>query len=359
MLQRIAITVCATIVTLGLSAATRAEVPAEAKLTPPPSGPIPVAFLLSPGATMIDFAGPWEVFQDVGVPGREEPFRLFTVSETKEPIVASGGMRIVPDHTFADAPAPRVIVVPAQRGSAAGVEWLRQASRGADITMSVCTGAFQLARAGLLDGRKATTHHEFYNQLARSHPAIDVQRDLRWVESRRVATAGGLTSGIDLALRVVARYFGEEIAEKTAVYMEHASPGWRSAAGLWDPTTDEQAAREATRRAASAVSPPVLRGLDPVLLARGREEPGRGDLVERHGRYTYAFASGETRDEFRSHPERFAIQLDGACAMMAKSGAGPGSGDPDRFLVHEGRIYIFASEMCREGFAHDPKSYLP
>lgn len=345
----------ATLLTLGMSTAVpRAEVQAEARLTPPPSGPIPVAVVISQGATMIDLAGPWEVFQDVSVPGRDETFRLFTVSETREPIVASGGMRIVPDHAFADAPQPRVIVVPAQRGSAAGVEWLRKASRGADITMSVCTGAFQLARAGLLDGRKATTHHEFYGQLARSHPQIDVQRDLRWVESRRVATAGGLTSGIDLALRVVARYFGEEVAERTAVYMEHGGQGWRASAGLWDPTTAEQAAREAERRA-SAPPAPALRGLDPVLLVRGREEQGRGDLVERHGRYSYAFATSTTRDEFLAHPESFAIQLDGACAMMAGAGsAPPGSGDPDRFLVREGRIYIFASESCRESFARNP-----
>ena len=354
MLHRVATAVCATLMTLVVPT-TRADVRPEAKLTPPASEPIPVAFVLSEGATIIDFAGPWEVFQDVSVHGHHHAFELYTVSETKDPIVASGGMRIVPDHTFADAPQPKVIVVPAQRGSAAGVEWLRKASQGADLTMSVCTGAFQLARAGLLDGRKATTHHEFYNQLARSHPKVDVQRDLRWVEGPRIATAGGLTSGIDLALRVVARYFGEDVAERTAVYMEHTGQGFRASAGLWDPTTPEQAKVEAARRA-EAPPPAALRGLDPVLLARGREQAGKADLVERHGRYTYAFATPETRSEFRADPTAFAIQLDGTCAMMAGSGGPPGSGDPDRFLVHEGRIYIFASESCRESFARNPAS---
>jgi transcriptional regulator GlxA family with amidase domain len=218
----------------------------DAKLTPPATGKIRVAFVLSPHATMIDFAGPWEVFQDVRVPERGGdgfPFELYTVAQTREPIEATGGMRIVPDHTFAEAPQPHVIVVPAQAGSPGLVSWLAKASAGADLTMSVCTGAFKLADAGLLDGRKATTHHEFYDQLARAHPAVDVQRGLRWVEGRRVATAGGLTSGIDLALRVVARYFGDAVAARTAEYMEHASDGWKASAGLWDPTTPEEAAR--------------------------------------------------------------------------------------------------------------------
>jgi transcriptional regulator GlxA family with amidase domain len=232
-------------------AAPSAGIADEARLVPPASGRIRVAFVLSPHATMIDFAGPWEVFQDARVPGRgpgdEFPFELFTVAETREPLEVTGGMRIVPRYAFADAPEAQVIVVPAQAGSPGLRDWLRKASAGADLTMSVCTGAFHLAEAGLLDGRKATTHHDFYGQLARAHPEVDVQRGTRWVEGRRIATAGGLTSGIDLALRVVARYFGEPVAERTARYMEHASTGWQAGAGIWDPTTPE-AARQAAER---------------------------------------------------------------------------------------------------------------
>jgi transcriptional regulator GlxA family with amidase domain len=123
-------------------------------LTPPPAGPIPVAFLLSDGATMIDFTGPWEVFQDVMVPGRGElldAFRLYTVAETERPIHASGGMRIVPDYTLANAPAPKVVVVPAQGArTPATLQWLRKTAASADVVMSVCTGAYVLAEAGLL-----------------------------------------------------------------------------------------------------------------------------------------------------------------------------------------------------------------
>ena len=203
------------------------------RLTPPAKGSIPVAVAISEGAVVIDFAGPWEVFQDVHVPERGTdmdeimPFRLFTVSETTKPLRGSAGLQLVPDHTFEDAPQPRVIIVGAQRGSDALHRWLRSASEKADLTMSVCTGAFHLARAGLLSGKAATTHHQSLDRLASLYPDIQVKRGLRFVESSpRIATAGGLTSGIDLALRVVERYFGRATAERTAAYMEYQSRSW-------------------------------------------------------------------------------------------------------------------------------------
>jgi transcriptional regulator GlxA family with amidase domain len=203
-----------------------------ARIAPPEKGSIPVAVAIAEGVTVIDFAGPWEVFQDVMVPERggdhanQMPFELFTVSETRAPVTGSGGLRLVPDHTFESAPQPKVIVVPAQVGSKALHAWLRKASEKADVTMSVCTGAFQLARAGLLSGKSATTHHDFIDSLAKEYPDVRVRRGLRFVENGRIATAGGLTSGIDLALRVVERYFGRPVAERTAVYMEYQSRGW-------------------------------------------------------------------------------------------------------------------------------------
>lgn len=206
--------------------------PASPKLDPG-KGPIPVAVAISEGVTVIDFSGPWEVFQDAHVPGPvgngaddSSPFEPFTVSETTAPIRGSAGLRLVPDYTFATAPAPRVVVVPAQRGSAALLEWLKRVSRTADVTMSVCTGAFQLAKAGLLSGLDATTHHDFVDRLASLYPDVHVRKGLRFVENEKISTAGGLTSGIDLALHVVERYFGRPAAERTAAYMEYQSRGW-------------------------------------------------------------------------------------------------------------------------------------
>jgi transcriptional regulator GlxA family with amidase domain len=195
---------------------------------------IPVAFILTEGAVMIDFAGPWEVFQDVHVPSRGEsmeaqmPFDLFTVSDSKKPIRVSGGMQVVPDYTFDDAPAPKVVVVPAQSGeSPKMLAWIRSMAGHGDVVMSVCAGAFQLGEAGLLKGKKATTHHGYYSSLQQRFPDVIVQKGMRYVQSDPVVfTAGGLNSGIDLALHVVELYFGRPVAETTARQMEYEGKGW-------------------------------------------------------------------------------------------------------------------------------------
>jgi len=192
-----------------------------------------VAFLLGDNANVIDTFGPWEVFQDTAVPGlfgASNPFRLYTVAPSRGPLRMTGGLTVLPDHTLEDAPQPHLIVVPAQRAGDAARDWLRRASAGADVVLSICTGAFQLARAGLLDGLRATTHHAFWDSFARQFPAVELHRGLRFVDNGRIATAGGLTSGIDLALHVVQRYYGAEVAAATAACMEYAGEGWRAPA---------------------------------------------------------------------------------------------------------------------------------
>jgi putative intracellular protease/amidase/YHS domain-containing protein len=197
-------------------------------LTPPANAPIPVAFLISEGAVVIDFCGPWEVFERVYLPDRKhDAFSLYTVAETAAAITASGGLKITPNYTIANAPAPKVIVIPAQSpASEATKNWIRNATKSTDVTMSVCTGAFVLASTGLISGMSATTHHGAYVDLAMQFPDIHVQRGARFVESGNLATAGGLTSGIDLAFRVVERYFGRDVASQTATLLEYQGQGW-------------------------------------------------------------------------------------------------------------------------------------
>jgi transcriptional regulator GlxA family with amidase domain/YHS domain-containing protein len=205
---------------------------AESPLVPlamPPDG-VPVAFLLADGAVPIDFAGPWEVFMDARVVGRTQPaFNLYTVAETTAPVNA-GGLSIVPNYTLANAPAPKVIVVPAQSGPTASVkQWLSASARNADLIMSVCTGALILAETGLLDGHAATTHHSALTTLAMHYPNVSVVRGVRFVDGGNVATSAGLSAGIDLALHVVARYCGKETARLTAYDMEYQSNSWMTA----------------------------------------------------------------------------------------------------------------------------------
>jgi transcriptional regulator GlxA family with amidase domain len=210
----------------GRASAAAADAPLQAL---PKRERVKVAFMLGEHANVIDTAGPWEVFQDASTPeGDDAPFELYTVAPQEGLLEMTGGLRVQPHYTIKNAPAPHVIVVPAHKSTAASRDWLARASAGTDVTMSVCTGAFQLARAGLLKGIPATTHHEFFDSFAKEFPDVELRRGLRFVDSGRIATAGGLTSGIDLALHIVARYFGVETAVRTADYMEYTSDAWRA-----------------------------------------------------------------------------------------------------------------------------------
>ena len=187
--------------------------------------PMKVAFVLTEGANVIDMAGPWEVFQDTMV-GDRMGFELFTVGESNKPVTMTGGLRAVPQYTFANAPHAHIVVIGAQRGASALPEWLRARAKDSRVVMSVCTGAFKLADAGLLEGKKATTHHEFWDAFAKKFPNIQLERGSRFVQSDDVLfTAGGLTSGIDLALHIVEKFYGREAADRTAAYMEYRHRG--------------------------------------------------------------------------------------------------------------------------------------
>ncbi|VVT21876.1 conserved exported hypothetical protein [Sphingomonas sp. EC-HK361] len=205
-------------------------------LIAPRGRPIKVAFAINPGVQAIDVAGPWEVFQDTYLPDAQEPaFAQFTVSDEAKPVRGSGGLALVPDFTPADDPIPDVIVVPHfdrpspfTREVSAIHTWIRRAHDRGALTMSICTGAFQLARTGLLDHIPMTTNRLASDNFARTFPHIDLRPGPRFVEAGRIATAGGLSAGIDLALRTVARYFGDEVARQTADRMEYAGEGWQT-----------------------------------------------------------------------------------------------------------------------------------
>lgn len=185
-----------------------------------------VTFLLGDFTNMMDVAGPWEVFQDaMGMAdGQMLPlYTLSTVAVTKAPVTMTGGMRVVPDYDLSDVHTPDIIVVPAHRGDARLLRWLVKASPASEITMSVCTGAFQLGRAGLLDGLPATTHHGSWDAFEREFRTTTLQRGARFVDTGRIVTAGGLTSGIDAALHVVQRTCGQQVSKATAEFMEYGS----------------------------------------------------------------------------------------------------------------------------------------
>lgn len=278
----------------GAAAATRdaaAETAAPNPLTPPANASIPVAFLISEGAVVIDFCGPWEVFERVYLPGRKyDAFTLYTVAETAAPITAAGGLKIMPNYTIANAPAPKIIVIPAQSpASEATKNWIRNATKNTDVTMSVCTGAFVLASTGLLSGKPATTHHGAYVDLAMQYPDIHVQRGARFVEVGNLASAGGLTSGMDLAFRVVERYFGRDVANQTATLLEYQGQGWLN------PNSNSEFAG------------PIKQSANhPVCAVCGMEIDR--SLSSTYKGKTYYFCVREHKQIFDASPEQFAAK---------------------------------------------------
>ena len=275
---------------------------ATTSLKPPDKGQIPVAFLISDGAVVIDFCGPWEVFQDVMIPGSQEmPFRLYTVAETKKPIRTSGGMQIVPDYTIQNAPPPKVIVIPAQsEPSPAVLEWISNASKTTDVTMSVCTGAFVLAKTGLLNGKSATTYHGAFGRFAMKFPDVQLKRGARFVENGNLATAGGLSSGIDLALRVVERYYGRHVAQKTAYDLEYQGQGWMN------PDSNQT-------YATSPVSTPE----HPLCAVCGMDVDPKTAPKSVFKGVTYYFCSEDDKKTFDAAPEKFITAIAPGSAAAA------------------------------------------
>ena len=198
-----------------------ASVPNHGKpLTPPKQGLPRVAIVLGPDTVAIDAVGPMEAFSNTYGPGFVPRFMIYTVAASMR-MVAVENFWVVPDYTFENVLQPHVIVIPQQRILPETVAWVKEASASADVTMSVCTGAFLLAKTGLLDGLAATTHHAAYDRFEKTFPKVKLLRGPRYVENENVSSAGGESSGIDLALRVVERYYGKEPAAETAYQLEH------------------------------------------------------------------------------------------------------------------------------------------
>ena len=215
----------------------------SATTTPAPvsKGMIKVAVVVSDGANLMDIAGAWEVFQDTSLKDEQgkdvAPYELYTVAPSKASMHTEGsnhlGMTITPDYDFADAPTPDIVVVGAQSGGPGLSAWLQKMHAQRKLVLSICTGAFKLAQAGLLDGKQATTHHWFFGDFLREFPKVKLVEQVRYVQADPITfTAGGLTSGVDLALHIVADRFGQKVAQQTADYMEYMGAGWKTNQGI-------------------------------------------------------------------------------------------------------------------------------
>ena len=165
--------------------------------------------LLFDDAEELDFVGPWEVL----TMARKEGDRVVTIAERAEPVRSAKGLRVVPDHTFADAPALDVVLVPGGQGTRkeaenpALLDWLRGAAETATWVTSVCTGSFLLHAAGPAKGRRVTTHWIAIDELRERGGDLTVVEDARWVVDGNVVTAAGVSAGIDMALWLVGQLY--------------------------------------------------------------------------------------------------------------------------------------------------------
>jgi transcriptional regulator GlxA family with amidase domain len=186
-----------------------------------------------PDIELLDFCGPYEALSACRLDEsrrREEPspFKILLAAQSLEPVACANGPRFLPDVLLADCPDPDVLIVPggwgvrAQLNNPLLIDWIRTVGGAAATLASVCTGSMLLGKAGLLDGKRATTHWKSLQWMRESFPAVTVEAAEHVVEDGRILTSAGIAAGIDLGLRVVARHFGEEIATATARHMEYA-----------------------------------------------------------------------------------------------------------------------------------------
>jgi transcriptional regulator GlxA family with amidase domain len=195
-----------------------------------------VGIVLFEGVEVIDFAGPLEVF---GITGEDDPlpqpFSVFTVAE-RSPVVAKLGLSIAPTYTFDDAPQPDILIVPggggfhpdgtpwgrrAEMHNPVMLDFVRRMDEHTELTLSVCSGTFILATAGLLEGRRVTTTIPLQADLQTLLPEATVVEGVRWVDAGHIVTSAGATAGITMSLNVVARLLGNEAARTTARTMEY------------------------------------------------------------------------------------------------------------------------------------------
>ena len=192
-----------------------------------------VAILMFDDVEVLDFAGPFEVFSVTSELNKgERPFAVSTVAEHPGAVNARNGLSVNPDCTISDCPPPDILIVPGGQGTrklidnSAVINWIKDSARTAELVLSVCTGSLLLAKAGLLEGLEATTHHQVLDLLKELAPNTTIIENQRFVDNGKIITSGGIAAGIDMSLHVVGKLLGTAQAEQTADHMEYKIGNW-------------------------------------------------------------------------------------------------------------------------------------
>ncbi|ODA40823.1 DJ-1/PfpI family protein [Desulfosporosinus sp. BG] len=188
-----------------------------------------IGILLFNEVEVMDFAGPFEVLSITTYPrSNVKPFDVKTVAQTKETVRARYGLQVLPDYSFADNPNFDILIIPGGYGAEEieihnniVISWIKDQMNKVSIMTSVCTGAFLLAKAGLLDGKRATTHWMDIDRLEKEFANVVVQRGVKYVNEGSIITSGGISAGINMSFFLITKLIGEEIARTTAKRMEY------------------------------------------------------------------------------------------------------------------------------------------
>lgn len=197
--------------------------------------PLIVGILIFDDVEILDVAGPFEVFAVTRLNEKQRlqqssPFKVYLISETKNQILAIGGLRLTPDVTISECPELDLLIIPGGWGTRKEsknkilLNWIGNQFTNDRLIASVCTGSSLLGKAGLLDGRDATTHWRAFDFLQESAPKARILKDVRFTLTEPIFTSAGISAGIDLALRIVSHLFGTEVGQATARHMEYPYP---------------------------------------------------------------------------------------------------------------------------------------
>jgi len=188
-----------------------------------------VGILLFNEVEVLDFAGPFEAFSIVSIPGQsDKPFLVQTVSQYGKMIKTRNGLMVQPHFSFDNAPDFDIVIVPGGYGAEeieinneTVIQWIKKQSNKVELITSVCTGAFLLAKAGVLDDKQATTHWMDIDRLERQFPDVKVESNCKFIDEGSIITSGGISAGINMSFHIIKRLLGEDTAKTAAKRMEY------------------------------------------------------------------------------------------------------------------------------------------
>jgi len=187
-----------------------------------------VGIFLYDDVEVLDFAGPFEVFSVTEIENDQQPFVVETVSEKGNLVIATNGLKVQPDYSFDNVPRFDILIIPGGLGARERemyndnvINWITNQMKTVQLMTSVCTGALLLAKAGLLNGKMATTHWASLERLKIEFPQVEVQREVKFVDEGNIITSGGISAGINMSFHIVKRLLGSEVAQNTAKIMEY------------------------------------------------------------------------------------------------------------------------------------------